>query len=185
VSGRLTDGVEFDSLLAEPLGAEDDLVLRLAVSDEHADLARLRTHSHVGLEVVLQDEVQGHSFKEKTHRLSEDTNTINPLDLGLYWSLDYSLDPRLYWTLDSASGLTCHGVASLVGQVGDGRQKSVPGRVLVQVPHGLGVSAVLSQTYGESTSASEGFITRWRFFRSSIRGGSDSILQIVAGVEVL
>ena len=60
------------------------------------------------------------------------------------------MDPRL----DLGPGLTGHSVPSLVGQVGHGLHEAVAGGVLVEVPHRLGVSTVLSHTYGESTSAS-------------------------------
>ena len=65
---KRTDGVELDALVPELLGAEDDLVLGLSVSDEHADLARVRTHPHVDLEVVLQDEVQRHACEHTRAR---------------------------------------------------------------------------------------------------------------------
>lgn len=54
----LTDGIQLDVLVPQVLRVHCDVVLRLAVSDEDADLPGLWTHTDVSFEVALEDVVQ-------------------------------------------------------------------------------------------------------------------------------
>lgn len=54
----LTDSVELNALITQVLRVDNDVVLGFAVSDQHTNLSRVRSHSNVLLEIVLEQVVQ-------------------------------------------------------------------------------------------------------------------------------
>lgn len=68
IDGSLTDCIELDAAVSQALRAEDNLVLRLSISDQDANFAGVWTQPYVLLEVVLEDVVQSHSCVTGTNQ---------------------------------------------------------------------------------------------------------------------
>lgn len=56
-----TDSIELNVFITQVLSSQMNIILRFAVSDQHSNLSRVRSHPNILFEVILENVVQGHA----------------------------------------------------------------------------------------------------------------------------
>lgn len=62
----LTNGIELNVLITQVLRVDNDIILGFAISDQHTNLSRVRSHPNVLFEIVLEEVVQSQTWNEDT-----------------------------------------------------------------------------------------------------------------------